>query len=131
MLAGEQLKICARCYEEESHGYKSLRLIENKAWEQRCGKKAIRELIGKTVADGTLNASLQYIDLRLGNTCNMQCIMCRPRESSRWVAAARTLSALSQDPQLRDEWSFRARINGSRFEWYRNSAFWANLKSFL
>ena len=57
--------------------------------------------------------------------------MCQPRESSRWVAAARTLSALSQDPQLRDEWSFRARIDGSRFEWYRNGTFWENLKSFL
>ena len=39
MLAGEQLKICERCYEEESHGYKSLRLTENEGWEQRCGKK--------------------------------------------------------------------------------------------
>jgi len=131
MLAGEPVKACERCYLEERHGYKSHRLVENEVWRQRCGGNAIEELAGRTREDGALDASLQYIDLRLGNTCNMQCIMCQPRESSRWVAAARTLSALSQDPQLRDEWSFRAQIDGSRFEWYRNGTFWENLKSFL
>ena len=45
--------------------------------------------------------AVQYIDLRLGNTCNMQCVMCQPRESSRWLPTARRLSELCQDPELK------------------------------
>ena len=35
MLRGEQVSSCARCYREESVGYESHRIAENKAWERR------------------------------------------------------------------------------------------------
>jgi MoaA/NifB/PqqE/SkfB family radical SAM enzyme len=100
-------------------------------WQRRCGEEAISELVGRTAADGTLDAPIQYIDLRLGNTCNMQCVMCQPRESSRWLPLARRLSDLSEDRELADEWGFKAGIDRDRFGWYRNPEFWSNVKSFL
>ena len=131
MLAGQEVQACQHCYREEAHGYKSHRLVENEVWQKQCGTEGIQQLIGKTAADGTLDSAVQYLDLRLGNTCNMQCIMCEPRESSRWLPAARKLSASFQNQELKREWRFRSMIDASRFEWYRNATFWENLKTFL
>ena len=131
MLAGERVKSCERCYTEEAHGYKSLRLVENEAWKKRCDVSAIQELIGKTAPDGALDAPLQYIDLRLGNTCNMQCIMCRPRESSRWAQVAQKMNELSAEEHAPTEWHFSGAIETDRLQWYRNEEFWSDLKSHL
>jgi molybdenum cofactor biosynthesis enzyme MoaA len=130
MLAGERVKVCERCYQEESQGYKSLRRTETEGWQEQCGQRGIRELIDNTAADGTLNASLQYIDLRLGNTCNMQCLMCRPQESSRWMQVAQRMSEISQQSKP-ETWHFSSPIERDRFEWYRNEEFWSNLKTLL
>src|SRR5262245_16209845 len=127
MLAGEEVKACQRCYLQEAHGYKSHRLVENEVWQKRYGEKTIQQLISKTAADGTLDAAVQYLDLRLGNTCNLQCVMCQPRESSRWLPTAQKLSQLCRDKELKNAWKFRAALDASRFEWYRNPAFWSNL----
>jgi MoaA/NifB/PqqE/SkfB family radical SAM enzyme len=103
MLVGQEVKACQHCYREEAHGYRSHRIAENEVWLRACGEHAIRELVSKTTADGTLDAAPQYVDLRLGNTCNLQCIMCQPRESSRWLQAATRLSELYQNEELRTE----------------------------
>ncbi|MEK6406573.1 MAG: twitch domain-containing radical SAM protein [Acidobacteriota bacterium] len=131
MLAGEEVKACQHCYNEEAHGYRSHRIVENEVWHKRCGEEPMRQLISRTAADGTLDAALQQVDLRLGNTCNMQCIMCQPRESSRWLPAAKKLSEICQDAELKREFSVRSTLDASRFEWYRNVEFWSNLKTFL
>ncbi len=131
MLAGVEVKACRTCYREEAHGYKSHRIVENEVWQERWGKDEIQRLINTTAADGSLDTAIQYLDLRLGNTCNMECVMCHPRESSRWVLAAQKLSELFQDKELKNAWRFRSLMGKSRFEWYRNTAFWANLKTFL
>jgi hypothetical protein len=130
MLEGKSVVACERCYHDEAHGRRSQRMIENDVWSHRCGGEAISDLIGTTDADGTIDAPVQYIDLRLGNTCNMQCVMCQPRESSRWLPLARRLSELSQDRQQRREWHDKAGIVQSRFEWYRQPEFWSNLTRF-
>ncbi len=131
MLMGKEVGACKRCYREEAHGLKSHRIVENEVWKKRLGHNAIQELVGTTSREGALDAAMQYIDLRLGNTCNLRCIMCRPHESSNWLQTARKLSELFQDRRLKDEWKSKSKIDASRFEWYRNSAFWLNLKTFL
>jgi MoaA/NifB/PqqE/SkfB family radical SAM enzyme len=131
MLAGRKVKACQRCYREEALGRKSHRIVENDVWRERCGEDVIQKLIDKTAEDGSLDAPLQYLDLRLGNTCNMQCVMCQPRESSRWLPTARKLSRLCGDQELKDSWNFKSSIDATRFEWYRNSDFWSNLETFL
>ena len=131
MLAGKKVKACERCYREEAHGIASHRNVENNVWRARCGTKAIQDLTDRTGADGTLDAPLQYIDLRLGNTCNMQCVMCQPRESSRWLPLARKLRDLSDDRDLRADFDFKSNIDACRFAWYRDPEFWSSLKAFL
>lgn len=131
MLAGQEVKACQHCYDEEAQGCRSHRVEENAVWLKRCGEEPMRQLVNKTSADGTLDAALQYVDLRLGNTCNMQCVMCQPRESSRWLPAARRLSEICQDTELKRELSAQLALDVGRFEWYRNVEFWSNLKTFL
>src|SRR3954467_4134401 len=122
MLAGKRVTACQHCYRLEEHGYKSHRLVENEVWQKKCGEEVLQQLIGKTAADGTLDAAVQYLDLRLGNTCNLQCIMCQPHESSRWLPTARQISDLCQDRELKNDWTFKANTNTSHFEWYHNPA---------
>ena len=131
MLAGKGVKACQRCYNEEAQGCKSHRLVENEVWQKRLGAEEIQQLVSSTARDGGLDAPVQYIDLRLGNTCNLQCIMCQPRESSRWLSTAQKLAELSHDRELKSLWDFKANIDNSNFEWYRNREFWANLQTFL
>ncbi|MEM7646802.1 MAG: twitch domain-containing radical SAM protein, partial [Pseudomonadota bacterium] len=129
LMKDQPIKDCRRCYEEEKNGYRSHRVIENKAWIEKLGSKAI---------DGILEdfeekeiAGVIAIDLRLGNTCNLQCVMCQPRESSKWNGAAKKFIGELRDQSLVKEWNYKRNIKVENFEWYRNSIFWENLKSFL
>lgn len=131
MLTGERVEACQHCYNEEAQGGRSHRIVENDVWDRRCGDDAMRQLVSSTAADGSLDTALQYVDLRLGNTCNMQCVMCQPRESSRWLPAARKLSEICRDTELKREFSVQSTLDVGRFEWYRNAEFWSNLKTFL
>jgi pyruvate-formate lyase-activating enzyme len=131
MLAGKKVRACERCYREEHHGVESHRIVENRVWGSKYGVEAIRNLIEETGPDGTLDAPLRYIDLRLGNACNMRCVMCQPRESSRWLPLARRLSDAAEDQELKDDLSFKSSIDASRFAWYRNAELWSDLKALL
>jgi len=131
MLDGQKVAACRNCYAEEANGCRSHRLVENRVWSERLGATAVDELLGQTGSDGALDAPLQYIDLRLGNTCNLQCVMCQPRESSRWLPAAQKLIPLCRDGALKDQLASAATIEQSSFEWSKTGAFWEHLRSFL
>lgn len=81
MLKGEYIAECEHCQLAEKHGNKSHRISENNQWEKLLGIEFITELINRTNRNLISPISL---DLRLSNQCNLECIMCSPRESSRW-----------------------------------------------
>jgi sulfatase maturation enzyme AslB (radical SAM superfamily) len=76
MLAGERPAACSFCYEAEDAGNDSHRLAMNRESIKHADRAEISALIERTAADGTLDALPYYLDLRLGNTCNLECIMC-------------------------------------------------------
>ena len=41
-------------------------------------------LILATAGDGSITTSLEFVELRLGNVCNVQCRTCNPASSSKW-----------------------------------------------
>jgi MoaA/NifB/PqqE/SkfB family radical SAM enzyme len=131
MLNGQEVDACRRCYQEESNGYRSHRQVENDIWNKKLGSESYQNLIKSTAPDGNVENGPMSIDLRLGNTCNLQCIMCQPRDSSRWLANARRLSSTLQDRDLVNEWTYKSQISVEKFEWYKNAAFWDGLDSFL
>lgn len=68
LLAGEKPKACEACWVEESFGKESKRIRENSRW-------------GTDIN----NHRLKFLDLKLGNTCNLKCRICSPGSSSNWI----------------------------------------------
>lgn len=83
LLSNNKPKICSVCWDKEKNGDKhSKRLGELSIWEQ---KVDITTLIENTLSDGEITENLMSYDLRLGNLCNLKCIMCNPNSSSKWL----------------------------------------------
>lgn len=80
MLEGKKPSACMRCYEEESKGIISKRQYEQTQYPDR----DYRWASGVTADDGAINTSLEFVELRLGNVCNVQCRTCNPASSSKW-----------------------------------------------
>ena len=80
MIQGEQISSCKHCYLQEEVGKKSFRQMHNDEWERRIGADAIHERV-KASYDNDMalpDHDPVYLDLRLGNLCNLKCRMCNP-----------------------------------------------------
>jgi hypothetical protein len=119
-LAGDKLKQCSSCWKEEESGIKSHRIIENHIWQQKLGKEFLENLISKTNSDGSVDHYPITSDLRLGNTCNLQCVMCRPRDSSKWLNDAKKLANILVVPDAKHDWEYKANSIQSTdcFDWF-------------
>lgn len=83
MISGNKLEGCIACYVQESSGRTSNRQYANSEWSNRLGDQHMFSLVDKAiVSGGELDYSLAYLDLRLGNLCNLKCRMCNPFNSS-------------------------------------------------
>ena len=81
MLNGEKPVECSKCWEAESVGNKSKRYYESRRLPMTL--KQAKEI---TNDDGTLKeVNYEFVELRLGNHCNVQCRTCNPYSSSRWL----------------------------------------------
>lgn len=127
LLKGERIKSCMTCFNEEDNGVVSHRMTENNIWRNVLGKDYIEELTNSTTPTGYLDNPPITLDLRLGNTCNSQCIMCRPQDSSKWVSLGNKLLEEFDEGYLRQEWKHKSNLNLLDFEWYKNKEFWNEL----
>jgi hypothetical protein len=82
MLNGKIPNSCQKCFKEESLGIKSKRNWETIVWNERID---IESIVKQTDVDGSLPVNIPYFDLRLGNLCNLKCVMCSPHDSSSWI----------------------------------------------
>ena len=73
LLNDQRPDMCARCFREEDAGLKSARMGVNQKWIED------REYELEPDMD------IRYVDLRLGNLCNLRCRMCNPYSSNQWV----------------------------------------------
>jgi len=72
-LNNEKPDICHQCFREESFGMQSSRQSWNEKWMFNYEKT------------DTPTQIIKYIDIRLGNLCNLRCRMCNPYASNQWV----------------------------------------------
>jgi hypothetical protein len=123
MLDSKIPKSCTKCFEEESKGVVSKRLWETFTWMK--DGLDIEELIKQTAEDGTVPEELVYLDLRLGHTCNLKCIMCSPHDSSKWVSDYKKVFPIIKNPVVKDQmqWS-EADFNNY---WYEQPTFWEEM----
>lgn len=123
MLNGERVKECGACYNVEDVGIRSHRQIENWIWKNKLGDDYINQLIESTNLDGSLEQRWITLDLRLGNTCNLQCVMCRPIDSSKWVKQA---NILKDELKTEVKWDWKHKVETysvNNFDWYKNNRF--------
>lgn len=74
MRAGIKPGACLRCYEEEDTKIGSKRELEL----ARFGRDY-------TDKDGVVEPNLKFVELRLGNLCNVRCRTCNPASSTQWI----------------------------------------------
>jgi organic radical activating enzyme len=83
MLDGKQVEGCKHCYLQEEVGKKSFRQMHNDEWERRIGLQEIQNRVNDSIdAEYAVDRPPVYLDLRLGNLCNLTCRMCNPFNSS-------------------------------------------------
>jgi radical SAM protein with 4Fe4S-binding SPASM domain len=79
MLSEQTIPSCKNCYNNEQLGIKSLRNSYNKSFVKRAYK------VDSTASDGYLDDfSLNFIDARFTNLCNLVCRTCDSQNSSSW-----------------------------------------------
>lgn len=128
MLQGKVPDPCQFCFKEEENGVDSYRINQNKVWFDRLTKDYIDEIVAQTEDDGTIPFNLHSLDLRLGNVCNLKCIMCQPQDSSKWVKDNEHLARVTKlgtdvagaATVFQDKIKFYNRDN---YEWYKKDAF--------
>lgn len=123
MLNQEIPSSCSKCFQEEDKGIVSKRVWETATWMM--DGLDIKELINDTQADGTVPEKLYYLDLRLGHTCNLKCIMCSPHDSSKWVADHKKVFPLFQHESLKRQMNWDEKSFNNY--WYENPSFWGEL----
>jgi hypothetical protein len=123
MIKGEIPSSCSKCFREEEKGVVSKRVWETGTW--MLDGIDLKELIENTNEDGIVPERLQYLDLRLGHTCNLKCVMCSPHDSSRWVDDHKKIYPLFQNDSLKKQMSWDA--GSFNNYWYENPVFWEQM----
>lgn len=83
LLNGEEPEVCSVCWNKEAGGDKfSKRLGELSMFKDKID---VDELISSTSSNGSVDDNIVSYDLRLGNLCNLKCVMCNPNSSSKWL----------------------------------------------
>jgi MoaA/NifB/PqqE/SkfB family radical SAM enzyme len=113
---------CKKCFIEESNGIVSKRQWETEVWEQRID---INSIIEKTNDDGSLPVNIPYFDLRLGNMCQLKCIMCSPHDSSSWIKDWKKQYPRYTLAELREDQIWNKNYD---YTWYQKGSFLDTMK---
>jgi organic radical activating enzyme len=120
MLQGKIPQSCTKCFEEEKNGVVSKRLWEVYDWTKN--GLDLSELVNNTSQDGSVPPVIRYLDLRLGNTCNLKCVMCSPHDSSRWMQDYTEVMELTKSKTVTYQLKFeKENFNNT---WYEKPEFW-------
>lgn len=76
---GTKIKSCTRCWNDEENGKKSLRKIYNIEFSKYFD-------FSKLNKDWTADDTVTTLDFKLGNLCNLKCVMCNGNTSSQLMS---------------------------------------------
>ena len=117
-LADKKPKTCQRCWDEEAAGRVSKRM------NSRIRLKEYYDSVDWTNTDPD---QLWFIDLKLGNICNLKCRICGSWSSSKWAK-----EEIDYIPELVDRKTHLAYTYLKDGAWPRESeVFWDNIKTLL
>ena len=117
-LAGNKPATCQRCWDEEAAGRTSKRINS---------RIRLKEYYNSIDFQNTNPNQLWFIDLKLGNICNLKCRICGSWSSSKWAK-----EEIDYIPELVDRKTHLAYTYLQDGAWPRESElFWDNLKTLL
>ena len=104
MLRGERPSHCVHCFNQEDHGVRSVRLQYLDQY-----KSDIKKMINSTNKDGSIDhPKIKFIDMSLGNKCNLKCRMCSPGSSyiigKDWDKMGKFYDKVGTKNILEDKW---------------------------
>lgn len=123
MLNNEQPHSCTKCYQEEINGITSKRQWETVVWKDRID---IDSIVAKTSVDGHLPVDIPYFDLRLGNMCQLKCIMCSPHDSSAWIKEWKVQYPKYKTIELQQDQQWDIDFD---YTWYQKGVFLESMRS--
>lgn len=123
MLNGVVPTSCRKCFDEEAKGIKSKRNWETEVWSERLN---IDNIVSQTSEDGSVPANIPYFDLRLGNMCNLKCIMCSPHDSSSWIKDWKLQYPKYKLTELKQDQEWNSKFD---YTWYKKGSFINSIKS--
>jgi hypothetical protein len=123
MLENKIPQSCSKCFEEEASGIMSKRTWETIYWKEQ--GIDLEQLIRDTTEEGYVPNVIQYLDLRLGHTCNLKCVMCTPHDSSRWVQDNKKIIKIIKSPLVLRELQW----DQDKFDntWYERPELWEEI----
>ena len=117
-LAGNKPATCQRCWDEEAAGRTSKRINS---------RIRLKEYYNSVDFQNINPNQLWFIDLKLGNICNLKCRICGSWSSSKWAK-----EEIDYIPELLDRKTHLAYTYLKDGAWPRESGvFWDNLKTLL
>lgn len=126
MIDGETVRNCSDCYQVESYGVDSHRTSSNRIFKEEYG------LTKDNFSSENVDIeNLITLDLRLGNTCNLKCIMCRPNESHKWYDDIIELKKSLLPLKIKNDIEHKSNYNRDDFNWIKNKLFWDNIDNIL
>jgi MoaA/NifB/PqqE/SkfB family radical SAM enzyme len=123
MLEGKVPPSCTKCFEEESKGIVSKRQWESSVWNERLDMATIIDATGE---DGSLPVDIPYFDLRLGNMCQLKCIMCSPHDSSSWIKEWKLQYPKYKTIELQQDQQWNSDFD---YTWYKKGSFLHDMRS--
>jgi hypothetical protein len=123
MLNSQIPASCKKCFNEEAMGVVSKRIWETITWDH--DGVNIPNLVSNTTPLGKVPETLMYLDLRLGHTCNIKCVMCSPHDSSAWVTDHKKLYPTIENLIVKNQMGWE-RKNFNNF-WHEKDTFWGEL----
>lgn len=126
MLSDQEPSPCKTCFRKEELGLESKRMREIKNFPQMTVDLAK----SITKDDGSIIPRIEFVELRLGNTCNLRCITCNPLSSSQWrsdyLKLSEKFSFLRDRYQLLDKNRFKDNV--FELDWPESPLFWEELE---
>jgi organic radical activating enzyme len=113
ILNGVWPEQCKRCEVDSLTGINSRNEWETK---RHLGVFTLEDAINSTKEDGTItNTKLVSLDLRIGNQCNLRCVMCFPGESTLWYKDYQEITG--HDHFIVDDKTYNLKLADSDFDW--------------
>jgi len=124
---GEKPETCKRCWEEENAGRDSKRIYSQLRFKEFTETKTVDELFTMIDWQNDTPDQLWFIDLKLGNICNLKCRICGSWSSSKWASEEMDYLPKGYDKKKHMAYSWL-----KQGKWPEESpSFWKNLKLLL